>query len=307
VFDQGEYRERPFIVTEFIQGRTLEHYYQDVRPSIEQSIKIVWQLADALEFAHRLGIYHQDIKPSNILIDDLNRLKLIDFGIAWFRPAWRSGSDPLGCIGGTPSYLSPEQANGGTITARTDIFAMGAVLFFLLTGHSLYPDTLDRNVVSRAKACRWDASRLNRPEIPSTLRAVCRKALSADPQDRHSSALELANDAAKAIRIPWNQSSRGIVKMALMVALFMTAIAGGRGLQNWFSHAAAPVVMEKTNLVVRVARKRFNPESLGDVVPLKDGDSLEWREYLARFETRRAVADPGQAGMEPWRNPKADL
>ena len=153
VYDQGEHLGRPFIVTEYIQGRTLDQFYRDTRPDPTQAVAIVASVAAALGHAHRSGVYHQDVKPDNILIEDGGRARLIDFGVAWFRPAWGGGTDPHGCTAGTLGYLSPEQANGGEITARSDLFALGGVLYFLLTGQSPYPGKDIATVLRRARAC----------------------------------------------------------------------------------------------------------------------------------------------------------
>src|SRR5262249_52506033 len=110
---------------------------------------------------------HQDVKPDNILIEERGRARLINFGLAWFRPAW-GGTDPLGGTRGTLAYLPPEQVHGREFTARSDIFALGGVVYFLLTGEAPYSGSNIPTVLRRVRACEWDRSLLNRPGEAAT-------------------------------------------------------------------------------------------------------------------------------------------
>jgi tRNA A-37 threonylcarbamoyl transferase component Bud32 len=276
IYDQGECEGRPFIVTEYIQGRNLRQFYQDTRPEAAQAVAIIADVAVALGHAHRLGVYHQDVKPDNILIEDGGRAKLIDFGVAWFRPAWGGGSDPHGCTAGTLGYFSPEQASDGEVTARTDLFALGGVLYFLLTGSAPYPELEPNAALKRAIACDWDRSLLNKLEIPVRLRRVCETAMAADPRERYATAEELASAARAAIRPPW-WSWRRIAVAMLFLCLFGGAAVTGRILSNRWFPPATPVAAEKPNLVVLVHRQGFDPKPLSEVVPLLNGDSLQAR------------------------------
>lgn len=277
VYDQGECEGRPFIVTEYIQGRTLKLFYQDTRPDLAQAVAIIADVASALEHAHRLGVYHQDIKPDNILIEDSGRAKLIDFGVAWFRPAWGGGIDVHGCTAGTLGYFSPEQAGGGEITARTDLFALGGVLYFLLTGAAPYPDLDPSAALRRAAVCDWDRSLLKKPEILARLRRVCETAMSARQQERFGSAKALAAAARAAVSRPWYRSGRRIALVILFLCIFGGALVTGRILSNRWFPPPSPGATEKPNLVVQVLRPGFDAKPLSEVVPLRGGDSLQVR------------------------------
>ncbi|WP_088253271.1 serine/threonine protein kinase [Fimbriiglobus ruber] len=246
VYDQGEWEGRPFLVTEHIKGRTLDEYYQDVRPDFAQVVSIIVAVSAALGHAHRRGVYHQDVKPSNILIDERGQVKLIDFGLAWFRPAWSGGSDPLGRPAGTLGYLSPEQVRGEAVTARTDIFALGGVLFFLLTGTAPYPERDPGVALSRAQAVNWDQSLVDKPGIPPRLRRVCKTAMAVDPYKRYHSAEDMATAAQAAVnRPPWYRSARRIALALLLFFVLSCTAAGGRVLSNrWFP--PSPEVVKET-------------------------------------------------------------
>lgn len=122
-----------YIVMEFIQGRTLESILQDgPRPSVEQSLNIIRQVGEALEYAHQQQIIHRDLKPANILVTDDGRAKITDFGIA--RVLARDGSHRTTSVMGTPAYMSPEQLTGGELDARSDLFALGVLTYLMLSG-----------------------------------------------------------------------------------------------------------------------------------------------------------------------------
>jgi len=122
-----------YIVMEFIQGRTLESILLDgPRPSVEQSLKIIRQVGEALEYAHQQQIIHRDLKPANILVTDDGRSKITDFGIA--RVLARDGSHRTTSVMGTPAYMSPEQLTGGELDARSDLFALGVLTYLMLSG-----------------------------------------------------------------------------------------------------------------------------------------------------------------------------
>lgn len=273
VYDQGECEGRPFIVTEHIQGRNLAQYYQDTHPDIEQAVALVTDVAAALGYAHRFGVYHQDVKPPNIVIDEQGRAKLIDFGVAWFRPAWSGGSDSHGSHAGTLVYFAPEQASGGEVTARTDIFGLGGVLYFLLTGQAPYANLDKNDILPRIRKCNWDRSLLHKPAIPVRLQRVCETAMAPTPQERYGSAEELSRAVRAAVK-PWPW--RRIAAAVVMLCVFAGAAVIGRNVPNWFSRASL-VAADKPNLVVEVHREGFPSKPLSEVVPLKNGDSLQVR------------------------------
>ncbi len=137
---------------------------------------------------HRRGIIHRDIKPRNILIDESGEPRLIDFGLARLRHAWSDRPDPT--WGGTLAYMAPEQARleHDRIGPRSDVFGLGAVLYFLLTGQPPFVGETTDELWDRAKRCDFEKDALRLARVPRGLRRICLTALAADPADRYPSA-----------------------------------------------------------------------------------------------------------------------
>src|ERR671915_2276771 len=132
IFDRGEWDDTYYIAMEFIEGRTLKEIIRERGPAPpEAAIDVALQILRAVRFAHRHGVIHRDIKPHNVLIDADGRVKVTDFGIA---RAGASDMTETGSIMGTAQYLSPEQAQGQPVDARTDLYSIGVVLYELLSG-----------------------------------------------------------------------------------------------------------------------------------------------------------------------------
>ena len=125
----------PFLTMQYVPGHSLQHRVDDNGPlSVEEILRIGLQAASGLAAAHSHGLVHRDVKPSNILLEDtVERAVLTDFGLA--RAMDDASLTQTGIIAGTPHYMSPEQASGGDIDARSDLFSLGAVLYFMSTGH----------------------------------------------------------------------------------------------------------------------------------------------------------------------------
>ncbi len=190
VYDRGEAEGTYYIAMEVIEGRSLKELIMTRGPlPIAQALAYTHEILEALRFAHRHGIIHRDIKPHNILIGE--RLKVTDFGIA------RAGASQMteaGSIMGTAQYLSPEQARGAPVTASSDLYSAGIVLYEMLTGK--VPFTGDSAIEIAMKHLN-DAPRPPskiRPEIPEELDTVVLRALAKNPEDRYQTAEEFSED-----------------------------------------------------------------------------------------------------------------
>src|SRR5258708_1398804 len=204
VFDYGETSEgRPFLVMEYVRGRTLNRVMRKGQLTVSRVLEIVEAVASALDEAHTRGIVHRDIKPSNIMVDDRGQVKVLDFGLAkQLNEDKLHESEPeartllavhtrSGAMVGTPAYLSPEQAMGGDVDGRSDLFALGGVFYECVTGHAAFPGTslieIAANVIHFEPP---PPSSLN-PAVPPELDSIILKALAKNPERRYQSAAEL--------------------------------------------------------------------------------------------------------------------
>ncbi|MEV8516123.1 Stk1 family PASTA domain-containing Ser/Thr kinase [Dactylosporangium sp. NPDC051484] len=204
VYDTGEERgpageELPYIVMEFVNGRTLKEVLAaEGRLMPRRALEITADICAALEFSHRHGIIHRDIKPGNVMLTQTGQVKVMDFGIARALASGATTMTQTSAVIGTAQYLSPEQARGEPVDARSDVYASGCVLFELLCGH---PPFVGDNPVSVAyQHVREDPrppSSSNRDVTPE-IDAVVLKALAKNPLNRYQSAGEMRADVLRA-------------------------------------------------------------------------------------------------------------
>ena len=198
VYDTGADDGTQYIVMEFIEGRTLAEFMDTGRrPTPVQAAEIAQKIAAAIAAAHAQGVIHRDIKPGNVMVTRDGTVKVMDFGIA--RVLGPETAPQTSAVLGTASYLSPEQAQGGPVDARTDIYSLGAVLYELLTGRP--PFTGDSPVAVAYKQVNETPavpSSLN-PDVPPRLDAVVMKALSKNPSNRYQTAEEFSADLARVV------------------------------------------------------------------------------------------------------------
>ena len=192
--DSGELDGRLYYVMPLVSGETLRDRIARTGPlPLDEIRRVATDVAAALDYAHRRGVIHRDVKPANILIDDEHAI-VADFGIA--HVASTSPSRQLtgaGLIIGTPTYMSPEQATGcADVDARTDIYALGCVIFEMLTGSPPYQGPTVASIVAKHLHAPVPCARDARVELPPGVDGVLRKALAKEPADRYATARELA-------------------------------------------------------------------------------------------------------------------
>ena len=195
VFDVGEHEGAPFLVMEFVEGRTLaDAMKKGERFTLDHVCEIGQQLAEALGYAHRQGVIHRDIKPANILLTSrevygAERPRITDFGIA---KLMASELTTTGQMLGTPSFMPPEQFTGAPIDGRADLFSLGVILYALATGEQPFPgETMTAVSYKVVYTEPIPPGKLN-PAIPARLEAVILKCLSKSPTDRYQTGEELA-------------------------------------------------------------------------------------------------------------------
>jgi serine/threonine-protein kinase len=200
VFDVGENDGAPFLVMEYVNGRTLADVMKNgERVSMDRVCEIGQQLAEALGHAHRKGVIHRDIKPANILMTNLEaygieRPRITDFGVAKMTAGEITTT---GQMLGTPAFMPPEQFTGAPIDGRTDLFSLGVILYWMATGEQPFPGetmtTVSYKIVHTEPV---PPARLN-PLVPAQLDKVILKCLSKSPADRYQSGEELAQALAE--------------------------------------------------------------------------------------------------------------
>ncbi|MCL4203632.1 MAG: protein kinase [Pirellulaceae bacterium] len=196
IFSVGTEHGVNFYAMQFIEGRSLAQVLTDRAGPADPNQVAEWglQAAEALEHAHRRGVIHRDVKPSNLLLDNDGRIWLTDFGLA--KRLDDATLSMTGALLGTPRYMSPEQASSGErrIDHRTDIYSLGATLYELATGQPVFDGDSPHRVIARIVSDEVTAPRLVRPGLPRDLETILLKCLHKDSAQRYQSARALADD-----------------------------------------------------------------------------------------------------------------
>jgi len=230
VHDVGDFDGRQYLVTEFVDGGTLDDWAHGAARTWEQIVDLLAGVADALATAHDAGIVHRDIKPANILVGKNGYAKLVDFGLAKLveqpsaNAATRSQTEARtrpGVVIGTIAYMSPQQATGNPLDARSDIFSFGAVLYELLAGRRPFAGATDLELLKKVVHGRPDPLPNN---VPTGVRTIVDKALAKDLTERYQTMRDLLADL-RAVRQPSVPGSRANRRLRWMAAAGATALS----------------------------------------------------------------------------------
>jgi serine/threonine protein kinase len=212
LYDYGETSDgHPFLVMELVQGRTLARMMRKGELTLPLALQIIEDVASALTEAHARGIVHRDIKPQNIMVNDRGQVKVLDFGLAK-----QLNQDPIavsepeartllnvhtrsGALVGTPAFLSPEQAMGGSVDARSDLFALGGVFYECVTGQPAFPGSSLIEIAANVIHVEPPPPSTVNPALPPELDSVVLRALAKKVEKRYQSAEDLISDV-RAVR-----------------------------------------------------------------------------------------------------------
>ena len=215
IYDIGEQDHRPFIAMEFIDGETLRQYIHGQPLPIEQILDLGVQIADALDVAHAQGIIHRDIKPSNVFVTKRGQAKILDFGLAKLvakdllppdaqNSSSASTQDSLsivGIISGTPAYMSPEHVRGDDLDRRTDIFALGLLVYEMATGQQAFGGKTGGAIIEAILTRIPPSARTLNPQIPPQLEEIVNKCLDKDRDRRYATAGAVRTDLQQLKRV----------------------------------------------------------------------------------------------------------
>ncbi len=336
IYDVDEHEGRPFIAMELLEGETLRDRLGPGALKLDALLDLGTQIADALETAHARGIMHRDIKPPNIFITKRGQAKLLDFGLAKqaSQPAGTSGGNTAqptamaeehltspGTAIGTVAYMSPEQARGEPLDARTDVFSCGAVLYEMATGRQPFSGNTSA-IIFEAILNRTPVSpvRLN-PELPAELERIVNTALEKDRDLRYQSAAELKTDlkrlkrdsdsgrsgtAAAAVPVAAPPSPRGRSKIAAVAAAVVIA-AGAVGWWATHRRSGASAARGQTTLAI-LPFQNLSGDASADYLRLALPDeiattlsyipTLAIRPFASTQKYAKGDVDPQAAGRE---------
>jgi eukaryotic-like serine/threonine-protein kinase len=200
LYDFQEVQGNPCIIMEYVDGQNLDERLRCFTcPPLSEAVFIFQAVVEALSYMHGSGVIHRDIKTNNIKVNSAGQVKLLDFGIA------KTGATPnltvTGDVVGTLQYLSPEQLKGGTADTRSDVWALGILLYELVTGHVPFEANTVGVLYEKITKAEYAAPRYYNPAVPQEVEAIIARCLKKQPGDRYQTAMALRADAMNLIRV----------------------------------------------------------------------------------------------------------
>jgi serine/threonine-protein kinase len=323
IFDVGRVGRKPYITMEFLEEQTLgDLLARNEKLPLKRVISIGIQLAQALDYAHRLGIVHRDIKPANILfMRGTDAIKVADFGIAR-----RDGSDDIGkthagTVLGTPRYMSPEQALGEKLDGRSDLFSMGVILYELFTGTKAFNASTMTSLLLQITQQDPEPIKKAAPDLPVGLQRIVSKMLNKRPEKRYQTGAEVAEALQRELnvlldqeqeaaankyiplKVKWAAGMGGILAIFMIAAMFTVFHFQGKAIQEQELDSGS-------SLAKFIATESAIPVLSEDWIRLEtfvqDASERETFANLAVVDhtgTIRASSDPSLTG-KPYVTPK---
>lgn len=303
VLDLGEEQGRPYIVMERLSGLPLAEYLRTPdAQSLDAKISLMMQLCDGLQAAHDRGVTHRDIKPSNLFVLPDGTLKILDFGVARLATSTLTAS---GLLVGTPNYMSPEQARGLTVDARSDVFSAAGVCYFALTGRAPF-ESPDLPKVLHAVIHEPPAP-LGDVEAPEQLRCVLMKALEKNPNERYQQCAQMRTDLER-VQLALESETRRVAQAALERYRRVLALVEER--RTLGRRLAEPGVDARCESVAMGLAQRFpmfaarvdHSSLLEPIDPAVAGAALDWLQQY--HDTERAAVEAMRARVVEGNRPE---
>ncbi len=312
IYDVDSADEQLFIAMAYYEGETLRDRIARAPLGVSEAIDFAQQIARGLDHAHHAGIVHRDIKPANVIVTRGGVVKIVDFGIAKILD--RTGPTQTGTTLGTVVYMAPEQVHGYTVDHRADLWALGVVLYEMLTGRAPFGGDRDMAILHNILHESPPAARTLRADLPPALDQALARALTKDREGRYQSAQEMvdaltafvpATGTTTAPVAPAPSGSRRLLTVAAIVALLTAAATTA-----WFMRRAANArhVEELIGQITQLADKdRYSPalSALEEIERIAPADP-RGRDLSARIaETRDIVTEPAGAtvSIKPYDQP----
>jgi WD40 repeat protein len=313
IFEVGESDGCPFLALEYVEGGSLAERLRGVPLPPVEAAGLVAALAQAVHVTHRQGIIHRDLKPGNVLLTADGTPKVTDFGLAK-RLDGATLHTQTGAVLGTPDYMAPEQAEGKEISPATDVHALGAILYHLVTGR---PPFLADNPLETLLRMRLEepiAPGVLQPKLPRDLSTICLKCLEKDPRQRYASALDLAEDLLRfqkgePIRArptsAWERGRKWVKRRPALAALLaVSAVAClalvGVGVGLWYSGQLRDALQETQRQRLVAEEERREADTQKQRAEQERAEADKQRQRAQQFEMRVRYVHDMNAGLRQW-------
>jgi hypothetical protein len=263
-----------FLVMDLVRGGDLATRLRKGPLPVEESVRVIRELAAGLAHVHAQGVLHRDLKPANVLFDEAGTPLLVDFGLAYVRQ--EVGLTQSGSVMGTPNHMAPEQALGdaSALGAWTDVYGLGSVLYTCLTGHPPFRGPVLK-VLHEVVNTEPPSPRAGRPEVPSALEAACLKALAKTPKDRYQTASEFSDALAAAAQRTRETSEFGLNTAIALGAVGAFALVMAVAFGAFSDRVASPPPAPSTQQGHAEPPVPAPEESIAAVTPLLRTRALE--------------------------------